>query len=320
MAATKRHKKHTLTVSGAPLRQDSFGIYSSANYAGTDQGVDYRGKGTIPALASGIVTDVGRATIIEGQRIWYVIYKATTGAYKGHYFYVAENFLPTVKKGQHVKLGQSIGYALGKYPFTETGFNKTGVGWNPSAPLYPNPHGSKAAGAKMKTYIDGVIGLRPPVTGGGKGSGDFFVNPSLSNLGHLFLGTGGGFEGTGIGGNAVSGIIPGVHPLAWIDKLLDAFAIIGGGFIFVLGFVLIAVDMGRRTGATQAVTKAGETLYIGKGINRVAKKTKPQSSQPTVKLGSGEKRVTVHHYHPVGSSGAKKAEKNYDPSTSEIPF
>lgn len=150
----------------------NFGIFNEANYAGVDQGVDFSGSGLIPALGSAIVTDVGSSHIIEGGSYPVVIYRLTSGQYKGQYVYVAENFVPTVKVGDKLSLGKSIGRAKGEYPYIEIGFNQQAKGWNPVAPLGSNPHAATSAGSQMLAFIDSLTGMKiSGGSGGGKTGG-----------------------------------------------------------------------------------------------------------------------------------------------------
>ncbi len=141
----------------------SFGIFSSANFAGVDQGVDFRGTGPIPALDKAVVTDVRNVPIIEGGSYPQVTYQLKGGPYRGSYVYVMENFTPLVKKGQQLKAGEAVGIAHGSYPYVEVGFAATANG-APLAPLYPNPHSPKPAGEVMWKYIGGQIGRSPRVS------------------------------------------------------------------------------------------------------------------------------------------------------------
>lgn len=148
----------------------SWGIFNRGNYAGVDQGVDFSGSGDIPALGAGIVTDVGHSSIIEGGTYPVVIYRLTSGPYKGQYVYVAENFIPSVKVGDKLSLGKAIGKAKGEFPYIEIGFNQQAKGWNPVAPLGANPHGATSAGNQMLKFIDSLTGLQistPPASNGG---------------------------------------------------------------------------------------------------------------------------------------------------------
>lgn len=150
----------------------NWGIFHRNNYAGVDQGVDFSGSGDIPALGTGIVTDVGHSSIIEGGTYPVVIYRLTSGPYKGQYVYVAENFIPKVKVGDKLSPGKSIGHAKGSYPYIEIGFNRQAQGWNPVAPLGTNPHGATSAGNQMLSFIDQLTGLQistPPTSSGGGG-------------------------------------------------------------------------------------------------------------------------------------------------------
>lgn len=280
------------------------GVFSQANYAGTDQGVDFRGAGPIPALASGVVTDVGRASIIEGQRVWYVIYRLLSGPYKGQYVYVAENFVPSVKKGQRLKAGQSVGRALGKFPYIEVGFNKTGNGWNPVASLYPNPHGAKPAGSKMWQYIQGVTGLHPGGSGGFGGA--------VSSAGSaIATGASDIWNFNPIGSiTSAAGDATGIHPEAWVKETLmkgvDAMAILGGGFVFLSGLILIAADIGLSSRAG----KTAEQLYITKGISKVGKS---RTSTPTARTSTStsearERRAEESHQAKLKLTQARTTE------------
>lgn len=142
----------------------NLGVLTQGNYAGTDQGVDFRGAGRIPALDDATVTGVRRVSIIEGGSYPLVAYRLSSGPYTGRYVYVMENFTPSVKVGDKLKKGQSVGTAKGAYPYIEVGFASDASG-NPAAPLYPNPHGAKPEGSLMWSYIQ-ALG-----SGGGTGAG-----------------------------------------------------------------------------------------------------------------------------------------------------
>lgn len=208
----------------------NWGIFSPHDYAGVDQGVDFTGGGAIPALDAATVTDVGRASIIEGGTYPYVVYQLNNGPYKGHFVYVAENFAPTVRKGQQLRQGQSVGRALGTYPYIEVGFNKSPTGWNAVAPL----GGASAAGQAMKRYIYGLIGTAAPVTIPAGGTA-----------------TGGGGGGIVSHIPVVGGVVSGAEATAsFFGKLLDphfwlrAVEVVGGFLILMLGLYLLAHQAG----------------------------------------------------------------------------
>lgn len=165
-----------------PKTEINPGVLVPGNYAGVDQGVDFRGKGKIPALGSGVVTDVGTSSIIEGGQYPYVIYKLTSGPNAGKFIYVAENFAPSVRVGQKLTLGQSIGKALGTYPYIELGWNQSEKGWNPAAPLGANPHAATGPGSDMldflRTLTGTEIGGQNPPTGSSGGA-----NPLAAGVG-----------------------------------------------------------------------------------------------------------------------------------------
>jgi hypothetical protein len=252
-----------------------FGVFTQGNYAGTDQGVDFKGAGSIPALGSGVVTDVGKSNIIEGGSYPYLIYRLTDGPYKGHFVYVAESFVPTVKKGQKLKVGQVVGKASGTYPYIEVGFNKTGKGWNPLAPLYPNPHGAKPAGSAMWKYIQGVAKLHPG-GGGGGGLGSTLSGAAnlAGDLGSAALNPVGAAESLlGKGANAAEGAIE--KPIASeLDKvghwIIYGGAILGGGITFLIGVILLAADIGLSTRAGRTAAGIATVVPAGRIVAKTA--------------------------------------------------
>lgn len=211
-----------------------WGVFSSADYAGVDQGVDFRGTGPIPALDAATVTDVGRASIVEGGTYPYIVYRLDAGPYRGHFVYLAENFAPTVHVGQHVKQGQAVGMAKGSYPYIEIGFNKTPTGWNAVAPL----GGATAAGAAMKKYIYGLLGTAPPVT----------VAAGASD-------TGGAAGGSSSLISHVPGVVQAEAVGSFFGKLTDphfwlrALEVIGGAMFVLLGLYLLTRQAGVGGGA-----------------------------------------------------------------------
>lgn len=306
----------------------NFGIYSQGNFAGVDQGVDFRGAGAIPALGTGVVTDVGTSSIIEGGRYPYVIYKLTSGPYKGHYIYVVENFVPKVKKGTKLVAGKVIGIAAGKYPYTETGFNKTAKGWNPSAALSAsNPHGSTPAGNTMNSFIHGVAGIH----GGGGG-----VLDTVGTVGKdLAIGAVDPFSLVSSGASAATGAIgnaTGIHPEAWVSeaiaKGLDALAIVGGGFIFILGFTLTAADIGlsTRAGKVAAAIPAGRIIAKGARARSSAKTSKPKQSKhigPSQTGPQSKKQTVTHIYRDETTAERRRRMSNKENSAQnrdDIPF
>lgn len=243
----------------------SWGVLGPSHFAGVDQGVDFSGAGPIPALGDGRVTDVGTSGILEGGTYPVVVYQldnpppASSG-----FVYVAENFSPAVRKRQRVKLGQSIGEAAGRYPFIEVGWNKGPTGWDPVAPLDPNPHGAKQAGRDMWNFIRSVEGgsLIPGVPGTGTSVTGTRTRPGTGSDGGGWLGDAwGGFEGAVASGAGdvgslfgdVTGLISGpldflkaalwlVNPLNWLRA-----------FEAIVGVGLIAASVAIFVGADKAV-------------------------------------------------------------------
>jgi hypothetical protein len=287
----------------------SWGIFSAGNYAGTDQGVDFRGSGQIPALGPATVTDVGSAHIVEGGSYPYVVYRLNAGPYKGQYVYTAENFSPSVHKGQQVKQGQSIGRAQGKYPYIEIGFNKTPTGWNAVAPL----GGATAAGAAMKKYIYGLIGTAPPVT--------------VPDVGASFTGVGsgsGGVTGAVVGATkgaaaAAEGTAHFLGEITSASFWIRALEIIGGGLILMLGLYLLAKQVGL--GDVQPPATPGlsdETLASLQDAPGIS------THRPAYRRSTeGVRRDTVRH--DVSEAGERRAaikrrRAAAKPPSDDIPF
>lgn len=272
----------------------ALGVLTKANYAGTDQGVDFTGAGNVPAIGAGIVTDVGVTHIIEtGSKAWhYIIYRITSGPLKGQFVYVAENVKPTVRVGQHLTFGQSVGHALGKFPYIEVGFNKSGKGWNPVSPLYPNPHSAKPAGEAMWKYLQGLAAGKRRV----KVNGKWYT---VQN-GH-WVGKGPpGYSGQsvlqnpiGAGANALvggaKGAATGIENSA-LKRIIYGVVMVGGILLLITGFAMIGLDLtlGRSSTAKKALEIAGVAGLAGKV--QAGSKTRRALRAPTDKELSREYR------------------------------
>lgn len=308
-----KQAKGDTSVAGAK----GFGIFSQANYAGTDQGVDFKGGGPIPALGSGVVTDVGKSSIIEGGSYPYVIYRLTDGPYKDHFVYVAENFAPTVKKGTKLKLGQEVGKAVGSYPYIEVGFNKSGRGWNPVAPLNPNPHSPKAAGQTMWAYIQGVAKLHPGgggVLGAVEGVGSTALGIATNPVGSAIDGVGSLFSGAA---SAVTDPI--AHAIETVGKdVMYAGAILGGGITFILGLVLIAADIGLSSKAGRTTAEVAAAIPAGRALGKIAKgsaaskagtkTSQAKSNIPPEERAAKERRAEEKHKADIKLKQARATE------------
>jgi len=118
------------TIPGAattPTRYPSSrGIYQHGNWAGADQGVDYRGSGRVTALADAVVTRVDQKSSwigAGGKGTGAIVsYRILSGPHAGRNVYVAENITPHVRVGQRVAAGQPIATAHGSFPYTESGW------------------------------------------------------------------------------------------------------------------------------------------------------------------------------------------------------
>ena len=241
-----------------------WGIFSGG-FAGVDQGTDWTRAGPIPALGDGHVTDVTSSHIIEGGRYPVVIYELHNPPIAGsRYVYIAENFKPTVRVGQRLRRGQTIGIAAGSYPYIEQGWNRGPKGWNPVAPLGSDPHAATGPGQQMLAFIQQVVGGTPfqnpsPVPGttvpvGSRprpGAGGGGVLDAIGGWFSSTLGTIGSVGGAGIGSlyGDVAGSIGGaadflkaaawlVLPITWL-RIFEVLLGLGLMLLSVRGLVLI---------------------------------------------------------------------------------
>jgi hypothetical protein len=78
----------------------------SARAGRIDQGQDFGGTGSIRAIGNAVVTKLGAPGWPGGKGI---LYKLLDGPQRGRYIYVYEGVEPSVRVGQRVKAGQTIG-------------------------------------------------------------------------------------------------------------------------------------------------------------------------------------------------------------------
>lgn len=262
----------------AALRHVAGSVLSLTHgYAGVDQGVDFTGKGAIPALDAATVTDIGTAHIIEGGTYPYVVYRLNAGPHKGQYVYVAEQFKPTVKVGEKLQAGQAIGVAKGGYPGIEIGFNKGPKGWQAVAPLPPKGQPT-AAGHQMLAYIRSLAhkghgGTAVPVSAHGvpvsftgdvgKALGNAFSNPFG---GGGILGPNSPVPGVGPAASAVDAA-KGLGELA--GKVLSdpGYIVLWLGFFAVgVAFLFLGVERLLGRSAARDVAGAGRGLAVGAAV------------------------------------------------------
>lgn len=250
---------------------------NSSGFAGVDQGVDFTGKGSIPALAAGRITYVGTETDIEGQTGSLVVERLSVGPERGKYVYVAENFKPTVRQGQTVKAGQMIGFDRGitsQGTGIEIGFNRGATGWDPVSPLGADPHAPTPAGEKMLAYLDRLT--RKAKGGGGTVPVSAHGQP-IGFWGDLKSGAGfaidPAFGVPGLGGGLL-GSVP--NPLNVVKGAYDSAKAVGElaariltdpGYIFlwvgfaIIGLAFIFLGMERLLGRSAgADARRGVTL------------------------------------------------------------
>lgn len=266
-----------------------WGVFSGP-FAGVDQGTDWSGAGPIPALGAGKVTYIGESSIIEGGTFPVVVYELADAPAlaPSKYVYIAENFRPTVRQGKRLKEGTIVGEAVGKYPYIEVGFNATPTGWNPVAPLNPDPHGPKAAGYAMQQLItERVTGapivlsgsrtpspMQPgtrtrPGAAGGSGGGDGgilgFFDAAGNDIGSAAGWVGSGFVGAGetvwndtVG--AVGGVVDFLRAMLWLVNPLNwlrAFeALVGVALIGAAIAIAVGAEKVLGGGAAGAISSA----------------------------------------------------------------
>lgn len=113
-----------------------------ATFGRTDQGVDINLPVGHPILA------IGDSKVIGISPNWYagqpyVLFQLINGPKAGSYYYVAEQFSPTVKPGQTVRAGQTIG----TYAQSGTGIE---IGWG-------SPHDGETLAKSTTGYTEGQV-------------------------------------------------------------------------------------------------------------------------------------------------------------------
>ena len=202
-----------------------WGIFGGG-FAGVDQGTDWMRAGPIPALGDGKVTYIGRSHIIEGGSYPVVVYELDSPPITGgsRWVYIAENFRPSVRVGQKIRKGQTVGIAAGSYPYIEQGWNASPTGWNPVAPLGSNPHAATGPGQHMLNYIrQQDAGQALPVGAAGVPTAQpgSVSRPRPGSSGGILDTIGGWF--TGGGAEDVAGAVTGL-PISSIGSLFEGAA------------------------------------------------------------------------------------------------
>lgn len=253
----------------------ALGILIPGNKGRIDQGVDFVGTGNVPAIGSGVVTDVGTTHIIQtGSKIWhYIVYRLTSGPLKGSYVYVAENIRPRVKVGDKLQFGQTVAYANGSFPYIEMGFNQSAKGWN----AFGNLNGPQQAGYKMQKYLEGLWSHRKTrvkidgawytVQNGrfvGKQPPNYHGASFLGELGHYAIHP---LQGAQVTANAAGGLLD-----KGIMKVLFGVAIFGGFLLVIAGMAMIGLDLtlGKSPAAKTALKLTGAAGLAGSVSKRRA--------------------------------------------------
>ncbi len=302
-----------------------FGVLTSGNFAGVDQGVDYTGAGLVPALDKVTVTSVRRVSIIEGGSYPLVGFRFDAGPYRGRYGYLMENFQPLVKKGQVVKKGQPLGRAKGSYPYIEYGF-ASGPSGSPLAPLGSDPHAPTASGQAFLSYVESRAGTQVQPSSG-KPSGPVVL--TRGNTGT----TGPGDPNAGvvgaIGGAAHQVAAPFEGISSFLGKLtsatfwLRALELVGGVVLVLLGLYLLA----RQVGLAPEPEQVAGALPVGRAAklsDSAAAELQFSPGRAASSGGSSRRRrrsVPAPGYEPSTRREAiRERARAADPQANEIPF
>lgn len=162
-----------------------------------------------------------------------------------------------------------------------------------------NPNKSSYSLSQFGIKTAGVI-----VPGyGQKGKGSSILGKIETGAGAVLTGTGnpvGGF----IAGLAGRG--GGIHPFAWVDKLIYAAAIAGGGFVTILGILLTAADVGLSTRAG----KVAAAIPAGRAITKAARPIAKRTESPAVseKQANTERRAEEKHQANLKLTQARATE------------
>lgn len=167
------------------------------------------------------------------------------------------------------------------------------------------------------THVPGQVssGVVPGYGGNPSGKQTSFLGEA-TGVGTAVLGAATNPAGaiTGLIGSGASAVgnATGIHPEAWVNeaisKGLDALAIVGGGFVFVFGFVLVAADIGLSTKAGKVAAAVPAGRYIAKAARTKSVSTASRrSSTPTASAGSSraEERREERHAAALRESEAR---------------
>jgi len=174
-----------------------------------DMGVDYTGAGPLYALGSGTIVNVANAGWPGGK---FINLRLDSGPYAGKFVFYAENIIAKVKVGQHVKAGQLIGTAVGKYPFIEVGWASGVGGQTMAAATGQQAKGgdpgefSTAFGVSMSKLIQSLGGPGGIMTPGGVRGTVPAGYPDASGSAQLASAT----------GSSLGNLMQGCVPLVWV--------------------------------------------------------------------------------------------------------
>lgn len=296
-----------------------WGIFGGG-FAGVDQGTDWMRAGPIPALGDGKVTYIGRSHIIEGGSYPVVVYELDSPPITGgsRWVYIAENFRPSVRVGQKIRKGQTVGIAAGSYPYIEQGWNASPTGWNPVAPLGSNPHAATGPGQDMLNYIRqqdagqalpvGAAGVPTPQPGSVSRPRPGSSGGILGTIGGWFSSADGAVEsGLGSAVSDAAGLIAGpadflkaalwlIMPQTWlrIFEVLLGLALMAlslRGLVLIFASRDVPVDFYTLGGATRSLHErhtrpAADTLIPGNAERRKRRRNAGEKAAKAASLAT----------------------------------
>lgn len=127
------------------------------NLGRTDEGVDVTGSGPVYAMGAGTVESIYANWPGGG----FISIKLDNPIGGHQYYYTAENIKPSVSVGQHVAAGQTIGQAVGTYPYLELGWGTATPGVALAAPVYTEGQPT-AAGLNFRSVLTALMSGQQP--------------------------------------------------------------------------------------------------------------------------------------------------------------
>ncbi len=216
-----------------------------------DQGQDFGGTGVIRAIGDARIVRTGAPGWPGGNG---VLYKLLNGSYAGKYIFVYEGIRPSVRAGQTVRAGQSIGTLI---PGSETGI-EIGFADSSGTPISHAEYteGKETKGGKMMAAflekLKGGDGGSGGFISGVKGTVDEALELSVGGVADILAGGGGdtGKAARGAIGGVAGEVIEGLVSLLGVKAapILLNIGLVGGGAFLAYYGVAHAVGVDHPVG------------------------------------------------------------------------